>query len=255
MTPKTPTRADTGYQAIKGWFNEIDRRCFIAVLQSQQDSPPGDLVELGAFRGKSAVIIGDYLRDGERFVVVDLFGATEGFTGTAEDAANRRENRRSYPRLSRHLFEENYLSCHDELPVVVQGFSSEVVDHVKPGGARFIHIDASHQYAAVKTDCESAKRLLRPGGVVSFDDYRNHKSPGVAAAVWESVITDGLVPIATTRKKMYACYDDPAPHQETVRAMIAEDPDFYDVDEVDIRGRMVLRLSVRSKSGREREED
>jgi len=238
------TRATTGFHAIKGWFNEIDRRCFTALLDSQRDTPPGDLVELGAFRGKSAVIIGDYLRAGEQFVVVDLFGDQENFGESEEGLANHRETRRSYPGLTRKLFEENYLSCHDELPVVVQGFSSEVVDHVEPGSARFIHIDASHLYAAVKTDAESAKLLLRPGGVVSFDDYRNHKSPGVGAAVWEAVFTNGLVPIATTRKKMYACYDDPAPHQETLREMIVEDPDFFDVDDVEIAGRKLIRMSL-----------
>jgi len=255
VTPVTATRAALGFHAIKGWFNEIDRRCFSALLESQRDTPPGDLVELGAFRGKSAVVIGDFLRDGEQFVVVDLFGDQEHFSTSEEDRANRRENRRSYPGLTRTLFEENYLSCHDELPVVVQGFSSEVVDHVRPGAARFMHIDASHLYAAVKTDCESAKLLLRSGGVVSFDDYRNHKSPGVAAAVWESVFTDGLIPIATTRKKLYACYDDPAPHQATLRAMIAEDPQFFEVDEVDIRGRTMLRMSLNQKRSRPGEDD
>src|SRR5262245_47024743 len=181
-----PRRASPGHDAIKGWFNEIDRRCFTALLDSQRGSPPGDLVELGAFQGKSAVVIGDYLRAGERFVVVDLFGDHDSFSGTTQDLANQRENLRSYPGLTRRLFEENYLSVHDRLPAVVQGFSTEVVDHVEPATARFIHVDASHLYASVMTDCRSAKTLLRPGGVVAFDDYRNHKSPGVGAAVWES---------------------------------------------------------------------
>jgi len=236
------SRASVAYAAIKGWFNEIDRRCFAALLDSQRESPRGDLVEVGVFHGKSAVIIADYLRDGERFVVVDLFGDDENFDDTAEAAANRRENRQSYPNLTRRAFEESYLSIHDHLPVVVQGFSSEVVDHVAPGTARFIHIDASHLYAPVKTDCESSKLLLRNGGVVSFDDWSNPKCPGVAAAIWESVANEGLIPFATTRKKLYGCYDDPLPHLETLRAMIAEDPDFYDAFEVDVMDRPVLRM-------------
>ena len=73
--------------------------------------------------------------------------------------------------------------------------------------------------------------------------------------MWESVFTDGLIPIATTRKKMYACYDDPAPHQATLRAMIAEDPDFFDVDEVDIAGRMMLRMSLNPKRKRSGQDD
>jgi predicted O-methyltransferase YrrM len=249
-------RAAEAYQGIKGWFNEIDRRCFTALLESQRDSPAGDLVEMGAYQGKSAVIIGDYLRPGERFVVIDLFGDEGKFDASAEASANLRENQRSYPRLTRGLFEDNYLSVHDELPVVVQGFTSEIVDHVEPGAARFIHIDASHLYPAVKVDCQSAKLLMRPGGVVSFDDYRNASSPGVGAAIWEAVANDGLIPIATTRKKLYGCYDDPAPHQATLRAMIAEDPDWYDVEELDIMGGRVLRMRLSRKNrGRSADDD
>ncbi|WP_151082087.1 class I SAM-dependent methyltransferase [Nocardioides cynanchi] len=250
--------ASEAYQDIKGWFNEIDRRCFTALLESQRDSPPGDLVEMGAYQGKSAVIIGDYLRDGERFVVIDLFGDEGQFDQSEEAKANRRENQRSYPRLTRGVFEENYLSVHDELPVVVQAFTTEIVKHVEPGTARFIHIDASHLYPAVKVDCQSSRALMRPGGVVSFDDYRNASSPGVGAAIWEAVVTDGLIPFATTRKKLYACYDDPTPHQETIRAMVAQDPTWYDVEELDIMGGSVLRLRLPNRNrrrGRSDDED
>jgi predicted O-methyltransferase YrrM len=247
--------ATEAYRSIKGWFNELDLRCFTALLESQRDSPPGDLVEMGAYQGKSAVIIGDYLRAGERFVVIDLFGDEEQFDETTEAAANLRENQRSYPRLTRQLFEENYLSVHEELPVVVQGFSSEIVDHLEPGSARFIHIDASHLYPAVKVDCQSSKLLMRPGGVVSFDDFRNASSPGVGAAIWEAVANDGLIPIATTRKKLYGCYDDPAPHQATLRAMIAEDPDWFDVEELEIMGWSVLRLRLPRGKGRRSDDD
>jgi Methyltransferase domain len=244
------TRATEAYESIKGWFNEIDVRCFAALLESQRDSPPGELVEIGAFQGKSAVIIGDYLREGERFVVIDLFGDKEHFDDSAEGAANLRESRKSYPGLTRQLFEQNYLSVHDELPVVVQGFSSEIVEHVEPHSARFIHIDASHLYHAVKIDCESSKLLTRPGGVVTFDDYRNKSCPGVAAAVWEAVATDGLIPFATTRKKLYGCYDDPAPHLETLRSMVLRDPKWFDVTELEIMGRPVLRMGVNLKGRR-----
>jgi predicted O-methyltransferase YrrM len=247
----TATRTAKDLAGVKGWYGEIDIRCFSALLDSQVDSAPGTLVELGAFMGKSAIVIGDYLREGERFVVVDLFGDKTRFTDSAEDEANRRELRRSYPRLDRQRFEENYLAFHDELPDVVQGFTAEVVDHVAPGTARFIHVDASHLYPAVKTDCESTKLLLRPGGVVAFDDYCNFKCPGVAAAIWQSVAVDGLIPIATTRKKLYACYDDPTPHQEVLRAMIAEDPASYDVDEPEVMGRRVLRIQFAPKPPRD----
>ena len=63
---------------------------FSRLLEAQTDVP-GDLVELGAYLGKSAVIIGSHLREGERFVVVDLFGAEAVLGDSRADRENRRE--------------------------------------------------------------------------------------------------------------------------------------------------------------------
>ena len=59
---------------IPGFFRWVDRWVFDALLKSQEDSPLGNLVELGTYQAKSAVIIGSFVRPGERFVAVDLFG-------------------------------------------------------------------------------------------------------------------------------------------------------------------------------------
>src|SRR3954469_2448927 len=62
---------------IPGWFFWLARRLIEAVLEGQADGPAGDLVELGTYQGKSAVVIGAYRRPGERFVALDLFGRTD----------------------------------------------------------------------------------------------------------------------------------------------------------------------------------
>ena len=50
---------------------------FDALLAAQADTPAGHLVELGCFLGKSAIVIGAHRREGERFVVIDLFEHTD----------------------------------------------------------------------------------------------------------------------------------------------------------------------------------
>jgi hypothetical protein len=57
-----------GYSDIPGWFWWIDRQLFATILDAQADSAPGVVVELGTYMGKSAVIIGNHVRPGERFV-------------------------------------------------------------------------------------------------------------------------------------------------------------------------------------------
>jgi len=205
---------------IPGWFYWADQHLFDVLLGAQANSPLGTLVELGVFKGKSAVLIGRYVRPGERFVVCDLFGAP------ADDPQNLRENNGSYRNLTRSTFERNYLALHDELPEIIQDLSSSVVDHVPDGTARFVHVDASHLYEHVCGDIRAAQRMLRPDGIVVFDDYRSEHTPGVAAAVWQAVGNGVLVPFAHTPNKLYATFGDPSPYLRVVEAWAARSAGF-----------------------------
>lgn len=200
---------------IPGWFPGPDQRVFKHFLSPDAVVPRGDLVELGVYLGKSAVLMGDFKADDEVFTVCDLFGASSG------DVANDRENASSYRTLDRQSFERNYLALHDELPVIVQGLSSVVQDHVAPGTARFVHVDASHLYEHVAVDVESARHMLLAQGIVCFDDFRSPHTPGVAAAVWEAVWNKGLNIVCVTSKKLYATFGDPVPHQVKLREWLA----------------------------------
>jgi len=239
MSAKGPIRS---FYDITGWFRWLDKTIFDAILTTQAHGPKGDFVELGAYLGKSAVVIGGYLREGERFVVVDLF--EDAVTAPPTDD-NRRENISSYSSLTRQEFERNYLALLPELPEVVMGLSSSVVDHVAPGSCRFMHVDASHMYVHVHEDALNARRLLAPGGVVAFDDYRAEHTPGVSAAVWQAVLEDGLVPFVLTPHKLYGVYDDPEPYVGAVRELFLSDQKHYWFEEQEILGRRVLRARPR----------
>ena len=226
---------------IPGFFWWLDRKVFAAVLEAQSGSPPGALVEVGAYLGRSSVIVGDFVRPGDRFIVVDLFGDNSVLGASEADAANRRENEKLYKPLTRQGFEANYLALHPSLPEILQAPSSEITRHVPDGSARFVHVDGSHLYPHVRLDVLNAKRMLRPGGLAVFDDYRSEHTPGVSAAVWESVVTDGLVPVALTPMKFYGVYDDPAPYADAIRQLVASDRRFWS-EEQEIMGRSVLRV-------------
>ena len=228
---------------IPGWFWWLDMTTFEALLDAQVGTEPSVVVEMGTYMGKSAVVIGKHLRDGDRFVALDLFGDTARLGDSPQDQANRRESEKSYKTLTRQQFEQNYLALHSELPEIVQGLSSEIVDHVEPGTARYVHIDASHMYAHVRVDARNAKAMLGPGGVVVFDDYRSEHTPGVAAAVWEAVFTDGLIPLALTPHKFYGVYDDIEPYHTALRDLYANDSR-YRFEEQEIAGHRVLRATM-----------
>ncbi|MEU3658398.1 class I SAM-dependent methyltransferase [Streptomyces sp. NPDC032940] len=209
-----------GLNDVPGWFWPLDQVLFSWFLERQEAvGTRGDLLELGTYLGKSAILLGHRLQDGEKLTVCDLFEAD------APDEANRAEAAKSYATLTRQAFERNYLSFHDDLPVIVQGPSSVIAGEVEPGTCRFAHIDASHLYEHVHGDIGAVRELLGPEGVVALDDYRTEHTPGVAVAVWEAVLNRGLHPVCLSSQKLYGTWGDPGPVQEELLAALRERDD------------------------------
>jgi Methyltransferase domain len=212
---------------IPGWFLPQDQKLFRWFLGEQERRHiTADLAELGVYMGKSAVVIGQYLRPGETFTIIDLFESP------ACDDENRVENANIYAGLTQRAFEANYLRFHERLPIVVKAPSSEILDHASAGAHRFVHVDASHLYEHVRTDVASARALLHESGVVAFDDIQSHHTPGVAAAVWSAVDSGGLRPIAISQGKMYGTWGSAVPWQEAFLSWLPSSGLAYEVQQV-----------------------
>ncbi|MFI5793363.1 class I SAM-dependent methyltransferase [Streptomyces sp. NPDC051677] len=218
---QTQTPAHPGVlEDVRGWFPPLDQVLFTWFLDRQRTKGVrGDLLELGAYLGKSAILLGRHLGDGERFTVCDLFGSE------APDGANRAETAKSYASLTRQAFERNYLSFHDTLPRVIEAPSSVISTEVDPGSCRFVHIDASHLYEHVRDDIAAARELLRPDGIVVLDDFRSEHTPGVSVAVWEAVLNGGLRPVCLSTQKLYGTWGDPELLQEELIDLLTERAD------------------------------
>ncbi|WP_241681581.1 class I SAM-dependent methyltransferase [Streptomyces sp. CB01881] len=240
--PARPNR-----DAIPGWFFKVDQEAFGRFLTAQTEAGhSGDLLELGTYLGRSAVLLGDHLRPGEQLTVCDLFDSEAG------DADNAAEMAMSYRKtLTRTAFEANYLAFHAQLPVIVQAPTSVLADgRIPDGSCRFVHIDASHLYEHVAGDIAVARAALAEDGLVALDDYRSEHTPGVSAAVWQAVFTDGLRPVLLTPMKFYGTWGDAEAAQRT---LLARDwrAEGYTVDEDTIAGARVLRLNHRAKPASE----
>jgi hypothetical protein len=74
-------------------------------------------------------------------------------------------------------------------------------------------IDANHDYEHVKSDTERAFELLRPGGIIVWDDYRwlecHSECAGVTLFLNELQSTRPIFSIAGTR---FAIYVDKQPN-------------------------------------------
>jgi hypothetical protein len=231
-TTRHPHRLDD----VPGWFPVLDQLLFDWFLSRQETAEMrGDLLEVGVYMGKSAIFVGRHQQPGERYTVCDLF------EGDAPDDANQAESTKSYSALTRRVFEDNYLSFHDELPRVLQGPSSVVPGEVEPRSCRFVHIDASHLYEHVHGDIGAAHDLLLPDGIVVLDDFRSEHTPGVSVATWEAVLNRGLRPICLSTQKLYGTWGDPEPIQEELLAMVRQRSDCH-LSVQEAAGHRIVRL-------------
>ncbi|MGW7084076.1 class I SAM-dependent methyltransferase [Streptomyces sp. NPDC054871] len=247
-TPATATGQDDGQDTgqlprprrlsdVKGWFHPVDQVLFDWILSRQRDlEQRGDLLELGAYLGKSAIFMGAYLRADETFTVCDLFDSP------APDEANSAEMGRSYATLTRRAFEANYGSFHDGLPRIVQEPSSGITAHVDADSCRFVHIDASHLYEHVHADIAAAKEVLGQDGIVVLDDFRAEHCPGVAAATWGAVASTGLKPLTITATKFYGTWGSYDAIHADLAAFLKERDDMWHGAE-EVAGYPMIRIS------------
>lgn len=182
------------FPSIPGWMHGIDLVLFDAILAHQLAADiAGDILEIGSYHGKSAIVLGYGLREDETLTVCDLFGDTTYDSVPAEGLAD-------YDGLSFRDFTRQYGTFHQKAPAL-QACPSSMLDI--DGEFRFAHIDGGHAYEVVRDDIALVHQHTLHG-VIALDDYRSAHTPGVSAAVWEAVSQGLLFPFLLSDVKAYA---------------------------------------------------
>lgn len=241
MTVSSPSIDMDRLRDVPGWFTPLDQALFGWCLDWQSSQGlSGDLVELGVYKGKSAILLGAYLRESETLIACDLFGRPASDTDIGPGASQFYRDR-----LCRQDFETNYRRFFEELPRIVEAPSSTILTYVEPGSSRFVHIDAAHRFSNVLQDVASARTMLCEHGIVVLDDYRTAHTPGVAAAVWESVLHGGLVPLCVSEAKFYGTFSASDHIRQSLTRWLVARKLPHDVHDID--GRPLIRVSAPKK--------
>lgn len=212
----SPVDMDTRFVALPGYFSVLDASLFSLVDAAQRSTGiSGDLFEVGAFFGRSAVVLGQLARPGERVVVADIFD--QG--GNDESTIPARIVREGeLPTVDQ--FSANYLRFHSELPEIVVGPSTSLdPEELGRGSFRLIHLDGAHDYESVVHDLALTQALAMAGAIVAFDDICNVDFPGTGAAIWPEVAAGRLRPLIVGQK-LYATWDLEHPVAEALTRLV-----------------------------------
>ncbi len=167
MFSKAEPRPFERYQAefndIPGFF-QLDSMVlwdFFLGAQARQGIS-GDLLEIGVYKGRSAVLGALYMRPEERAFFVDI----------------------SLPKDTQNLIKRAKLRNCVFLERRSGNLLSEGALRESLGGFRWCHIDGDHTGYSTTQDLYSAAYLVSENGIICVDDFFNLRYPQLTAAVY-----------------------------------------------------------------------
>jgi predicted O-methyltransferase YrrM len=186
-------------ELIPGWLDFPNAQLLYELASNPKLIGQGDILEIGAFFGKSAACLGYGLKDNERLTVIDSFGTIQFDSNSDVESINQNI---FYRDLTEKKFRNFYAFAHKKPANVVVGLSSDILPKLSEK-FKLVHIDGGHSYQDVKIDIINTLKLLTQKSMIVFDDYGHIDYPGVKKAVNEAIQSAIIVPIVYLGK-LYA---------------------------------------------------
>lgn len=165
--------------------------------QMVEETKPKLIIEVGSWKGKSAIAMANALRGFElndsRVLCIDTWlGATE-FVGKPDDDPKRGLRRAfGYPTIYYQFLANVVLTENQKRIIPFPQSSINAARFLQKNGVKadLIYVDGSHEYEDVVEDLKMYYPLLKKGGVIFGDDYCKYWG-GVIKAVDEFAVQIG----------------------------------------------------------------
>jgi predicted O-methyltransferase YrrM len=161
---------------VEGWLSEAQAR---RLWDAAQRVPPGGLlVEIGSFRGRSAIVMASALADGARMVAIDPHaGGDRGPREIAADAARGEADTRA--------FAGNLRAAGVEERVEHVRSTSSAAHSAVPDEVDLLYVDGAHRFGPARDDLVHWGQRVREGGTMLVHD--SFSSIGVTLATLSSI--------------------------------------------------------------------
>lgn len=181
MTTSSPTFAEalTRIDGVEGWLStDQAERLWNAALPLGSGA---QLVEIGSFRGRSAVILATAAGPGSRLVAIDPHAGNDRGVLRGEARTQQEE-----AELDHKAFNANLESAGVRDRVThVRKFSHDAIDDV-PDSIDLLYVDGAHQYEPAVGDIRAFGAKVRPGGTMLIHD--SFSSVGVTKAILTDLV-------------------------------------------------------------------
>lgn len=151
------------YVDVPGFFGVESQAIWDFFLRAQAEMGiVGDFLEIGVYKGKSAILAALYLRQDEHAVLVDVSPVPE----------TRAVLEKIRPGANVYL----------ESLSTEAAFNSEIT--ARAGRFRWCHVDGDHTGYSALHDIRLCASVLAPNGILVVDDFFNFRYPQLTASVY-----------------------------------------------------------------------
>jgi SAM-dependent methyltransferase len=151
--------SDNGYRYTQDWFS-YHESMWLTYFGSLAGRPGLRFLEIGSFEGRSACWIAEHLLTGDGSILI----CVDPFNGYPGQERNFDHNVNASPNTAHKILKLRCRSC-------------EVLHFLPAEGFDLIYVDGSHAALDVIQDAAGAWKLLKPHGILVFDDYGNTALP------------------------------------------------------------------------------
>jgi hypothetical protein len=190
----------------------------------------GDVLEIGAHFGKTAIWLDWLILDSDKLHVCDVFEKQNLIT----DLDNLTEVDNHYKKIipTKALFEQNFSRYGCKKPIIYQMESKFLEFELLNRTFKFIHIDGAHTFQAVNTDLNIALAKICKNGIIVMDDYRNYGAHGVTQVFWSIIFEKKLKLILLTEAKAYFAFGNDNSYLENLEKFMEKNTIEYSLESI-----------------------
>lgn len=166
------------FNEVPGYFSYNDLYDYIV----DNVAPNSTLVEVGAWLGKSANYLATKIKELKKevnFITVDTFKGTED-EALHQNIVGAFNGDIFYEFIDNTVLSNNYGSFN-----IIKDTSKNAANQFSNSSIDYIMLDAGHSYEDVTNDIKIWYNKIKPGGIISGDDYGGSYFPGVTKAADE----------------------------------------------------------------------
>ena len=157
---------------IEGWLT--DAQAEVLSHRARELTPPDQIVEIGSYRGRSAVVLATAAPAGVQVVAIDPHAGND--RGPQQIHGSAAEGQRDHEVFMRNL---EVAGVRDQVRHL-RRTSQEALSEVE-GPAGVVYVDGAHRYGPARADIERWGGRVRPGGTLLIHDA--FSSIGVTLAI------------------------------------------------------------------------